>query len=99
MSVAKTDPMARTRLTFDVSDRVRRALNIAASRKAKTLGQVLEWMMTELLADDLASADRSIAEDEPHKSKPGRKPKPEQFTAMDRTAVPDSLAVRRFAPV
>ncbi len=75
MSVATLDPMARTRLTFDVSERVRRALNIAASRKAKNLGTVLEWMCEAMIPDDLASADRSIAEDEPHKAKPGRKPK------------------------
>lgn len=75
MSSATIERMARTRLTFDVSERVRRALNIAASRKAKTLGWVLEWMMEQTLKEDLESADRSISEDQPHTSKPGRKPK------------------------
>lgn len=72
-----TASMARTRLTFDVSERVRRALNIAAARQAKTLGEVLEELAEAVIPEDLASADRSIADAKPHTSKPGRKPKAE----------------------
>ena len=65
----------RTRITFDVSDRLHRALNIYASRKKLSVGQVMEWMAEQLIPADLALADQSIAEgDPPPKGKRGRKP-------------------------
>lgn len=64
----------RIRLTFDVPERVRRALNIYASRKGITVGEAIEQLSEELLAEDLALADRSIAEgDQPPKPRRGRK--------------------------
>jgi len=60
----------RTRITFDVSERVRRALNIAAARKGMSVGDIIEEMAERQLHDDLAIADRAIAEGTPR-----RKPK------------------------
>ena len=71
----KENMAARTRLTFDVSERVRRALNIAAAEQALTLGQILERLAEAGIPEALASADRAIAKNEAHTSKPGRKPK------------------------
>ena len=68
----------RIRLTFDVPDRVRRALNIAAARRGVPVGEIIEEMTEECLPDDLSLADRTIAQGaEPPKQKKGRKPKEE----------------------
>ena len=69
----------RIRLTFDVPDRVRRAINICASRLTISVGEVLEGLVDGTippLREELAFADRAIEEGRPaSKSKPGRKPK------------------------
>lgn len=52
---------ARIRLTFDVPDRVRRALNIAASERNETVGEVIESLTEELLSEQLSRADEVIA--------------------------------------
>lgn len=67
--------MDRIRLTLDLTDRARRALNIIAARTTKTAGEVVEAMLEAQHPEDLAIADRSIEEYEPAKSKRGRKPK------------------------
>ena len=66
----------RIRITFDVPERVRRALNIRASRINKSVGHVIEWMTGQLLADDLALADKTIEEGAAVEGKRGRKPHP-----------------------
>lgn len=66
----------RPRITFEVSDRCRRALNIRASRLNTTVGQVIEWMAEQLMQRDLEIADESISSgDAPPQQKRGRKPK------------------------
>jgi hypothetical protein len=67
--------MDRIRLTFDISDRARRALGIVAARTTTTVGQVIENMLESMYPEDVALADRSIAEKPHTPSKRGRKPK------------------------
>lgn len=64
----------RIRLTFDVADRVRRALNIVAARKACTVGDVIAEMTEDKYPDALEDADKAIAEGQ--RPKKGRRPKP-----------------------
>ena len=61
----------RIRLTFDVPDRVRRALNLAASGQSITVGEVIEQLVVQGLPDELKLADEFIARGE--KPKPRRK--------------------------
>jgi hypothetical protein len=69
----------RIRLTFDVSERVRRALNIYAARMGIPVGEVIEGLVVEHLPEDVAFAERSIAEGKPSPGpKRGRRPKGEQ---------------------
>lgn len=63
----------RIRLTFDVPERVRRALNVAAARKGDSVGDVIEWLAEQLLAQDLEIADRAIAEEESGGGRKGRR--------------------------
>jgi hypothetical protein len=51
----------RIRLTYDVPERTKRAIGIAAARTGRTVGEVIEWLAEELLPEDLQLADRSIA--------------------------------------
>lgn len=67
----------RIRITFDVPDDVRRALNIYAARKNLSVGEVIEAMSRKYLPDDLALARKSIEEgDPPPKARKSRKKKP-----------------------
>lgn len=67
----------RIRITFDVPDRIRRALNIEASRKGLSVGEVIESLVTEHCKISLKVADDSIAEGQPTGTNPrGRRPKP-----------------------
>jgi hypothetical protein len=67
----------RIRLNFDVTDRVRRALNARASFLNLSLGEVIEQLAEACLQEELAIADRKIAEGVPGpQPKRGRKPKP-----------------------
>ena len=52
----------RIRITFDVPDRIRRALNIEASRRGVTVSQVIEGLIEEHCEASLSMADQSIAE-------------------------------------
>lgn len=66
----------RIRLTFDIPDRVRRALNIEASKLNLTVGEVIERLVEENLSENLAIADKAIADGAPPSQiKRGRKPK------------------------
>jgi hypothetical protein len=67
------DRMARIRLAFDVSDRVRRAMNAAAGQRDLSLGQLLEEMVEKYLPEALAFADK--APDSQSAPKSSRKPK------------------------
>lgn len=67
----------RIRLTFDVSDRVRRALNARASLENVTVGEVIEALAEAGLPQELSMADIKIAKGEPAPApKRGRKPRP-----------------------
>jgi len=69
----------RIRLTFDLTDRTRRALNIAAGRFNCSVGEVVEGLCEGTIDDlreDLAVADRTIESNiQLPKPKRGRKPK------------------------
>lgn len=52
----------RIRLTFDLPERVRRALNVLAARKGLTVGEAIEQLVEEHCPEDLAIADRAIEE-------------------------------------
>jgi hypothetical protein len=67
MMLVATEP--RIRLTFDVPDRVRRALNIAASRTACTVGQVIQQLVEDALGEDLDIAGHAIAKGFKHVSR------------------------------
>ena len=67
----------RIRLTFDVPEEVRRALNIAAARQGKSVGEVIEQLAEEALPEDMEIARRAIAEGESSGPRKGRKNKPE----------------------
>jgi len=64
----------RIRITFDVPDRVRRALNIAAAETNETVGEIIERMTGELLQEQLSRADEIIAKGV-QSPKRGRRPK------------------------
>lgn len=66
----------RLRLTADVPDRIRRALNIRAARLGISVGEVVTGLVEDGMADDLSIADRSIAEGKVDAPKRGRKPRP-----------------------
>lgn len=62
----------RIRVSFDVPDRVRRALNIAAARLNLSAGEVVEFLFERYMQDDLTIADKAITEGlPPPKTKPG----------------------------
>lgn len=66
----------RIRITFDVPEDVRRALNIRAARSAMSVGEIIELLVVEGMSDDLEIARRSLAEGKPAPNpKRGRKPK------------------------
>jgi hypothetical protein len=68
--LAMTD---RIRITFDVPDRVRRALNICAARRDLSVGGVIQELVELVLTDDLATADKTIAEGQgPSRPRRGR---------------------------
>jgi plasmid stability protein len=70
MAVMATE---RIRLTFDVPDRVRRALGIRAARKNASVGQIIESMAEQLLQKELADADEEIAAESSKPKEPRRK--------------------------
>jgi hypothetical protein len=72
-----TERTERIKITFDVPDKVRRALAIAAGSRDKTVGQVIEWMAEQLLTEEMEFAARAISRGDPEpKGKPGRKRRP-----------------------
>lgn len=64
----------RIRLTFDVPDPVRRALNIIAARRASTVGEVIAELVQDNYPDAVAEANKAIAEGQ--RPKRGRRPNP-----------------------
>ena len=63
----------RIRITFDAPERVRRALNIRAARTGISVGQIVEQLVEELMAEDLALADEALnAGDDSGRNKRGR---------------------------
>ena len=66
----------RIRITFDVTDRVRRALNICAARRDIAVGRVIEELVEQGLPDDIHLADEAISSgSDGGKPKRGRRPK------------------------
>lgn len=65
--------LERIRLTFDVPDPIRRALNIVAARKASTVGEIIAELVQEAYPDAIADANKAIAEGQ--RPKRGRRPK------------------------
>lgn len=66
----------RIRITFDVSERVRRALNIHAARMGCTVGEIIETLVSTYLTADINLADQAISSGEnTGKKKRGRPPK------------------------
>lgn len=63
----------RSRVTFDVPERVRRALNIVSARKGRSIGEILEEVAEQLFPEDLELADKAIAEDESAPEAKGRR--------------------------
>lgn len=59
----------RIRLIIDTDERLRRAVRIAAARQGKKPSDVVNDLIRDHLADDLAAADDAIADEE------GAKPK------------------------
>ena len=71
-----TSLMERIRVTFDVSDAVKRAIAIYAAEQNLTVGQVIERMAAEHIPDHIAQAERAIESGEKRESRRGRPPKP-----------------------
>ena len=68
---------ANVKLTAYVRERIRRALNIHAARRGKSVGDVISELVLSSLARDLELADEELGGGaEPAKGRPGRKPKP-----------------------
>jgi len=53
----------RARMTYDVPERVKRALNIRASRRDRSVGDLITEWVESTFTTELALADESIAED------------------------------------
>lgn len=64
-----TTVMARTRLIIDTDERLRRAVRIAAARAGKKPSDIVNELIAEHLADELAAADEAISEEEDAKPK------------------------------
>lgn len=66
----------RTRKTFDVPERVRRALGIEAAKKGISVGELIEILAERNLQKALQDADEELAAGTPPpKTRRGRKPK------------------------
>lgn len=66
----------RPKVTFDVPERVRRALAIFAAERNCTIGEAIEGLVTEHLPDHLSQADRAMATGQAGPvPKRGRRPK------------------------
>jgi len=69
-----TEPRVRT--TFDVPERIRRALNIRAARLGQSVGDIIAEIVQDHFQDDLHLAENALSHgSEAGKSKRGRKPK------------------------
>lgn len=50
----------RPRVTYDVPEEIKRAINIFAARKGFSVSEAIEWMVHQLLEEDLEIAKREI---------------------------------------
>ena len=68
----------QSKVTWYISERIRRALAIAAAQRNVAIGDVVAELVTANLPDQLAQADRAIADGtSAGKLKRGRRPKPD----------------------
>jgi hypothetical protein len=75
MSVMAEEKKSRVKLTFEVSERARRALAIAAGGKNVSVGSLIEWMLGETMPESLRMADEFLSQGA-DEIKPRRKQKP-----------------------
>ena len=73
LAMSETKKDERTRLNFDVPDRVRRAVNIVAAAEGVSIGMLIERIWEAHFPESLAQADKAIASG--ITVKPGRRKK------------------------